>query len=455
MRRFWLSLPLVAACASTPPASPPAAEPVVPVAASSAPPPAPPPALTVHDVTCGVRKPCKIVETQAAGTVSGKDLSVVKLARFETSVGEFSEREPGACDRFEHWLVVHEGGVVKQGTLLEVICNDGYGASGVGDDAIEVGPDSWRHAQNGGSAWRWDTTMELGLSPLRRRYEESASYWNVDLHFRRESFSWDAFQGRVAWFTPPCGKEDARPEGEAEIGGALEPPPRYARAWEVIPRVVLDPAFAKDGFRTTRLGRCSARLDAGGKRGFLLHGSTTSAADAEMRVVAASTGELFVEIRDDVPTGPTARWLVDDHLEVWTAAKEPPEFGGHCYEEGAEKPRQWVIRLADGKVFPGAGKPDPKAIGVAREVLEGGRLVRMKLTLPEASRALTLVFGDGDDGKRQKTRLATSKLLPADPASLGVVRAFAREDVTCAVEGGKLEPIVRAPYTPPSEGPKE
>lgn len=209
--------------------------------------------------------------------------------------------------------------------------------------------------------------------------------------------------------------------------------------YAALPAVAIDDAFAGSGWKTTGLGRCALHIDASGKEahGFVVHGKPGDPRDAAMRVVASARGALFVEVEDDRKVGPSARWIADDHLEIWMA-KQMPSYMDHCLEPG-EKPVQWGIRLADAKVFPGAGNPDPTALTVERAEAPGG-IVRLKITLPPKHEGLSVVYSDSDDGRKQERLIATSRLRFNDAPTLGRLHALSPDEVTCLPHDGKLEP---------------
>jgi hypothetical protein len=52
---------------------------------------------------------------------------------------------------------------------------------------------------------------------------------------------------------------------------------------------------------------------------------------------------------------------------------------------------------------------------------------------------------DSDDGKKQKSLLATSKLTFGDASSLGAVKKVDATRAKCVVSGGRLEPRMESP----------
>ena len=217
-----------------------------------------------------------------------------------------------------------------------------------------------------------------------------------------------------------------------------------------IPAVDFEGDFVASGWKDSALGKCSATVDSAGRSGFVTYGKAGEVRDASMRVVASKNGEIFVEVEDDKWVGPSAKWVKDDHLELWLA-KELPGYMDHCLsgeeEGGRVGPKQWGIRVADGKVFAGFGtpKPEEKAISVERSSAPGGAgAVRFKIVIPKGFGAVTVSYSDSDDGKKQERLIATSKLVHGKLATLGALEVIDGKSAACRVDGGKLEPVIKA-----------
>ena len=76
-------------------------------------------------------------------------------------------------------------------------------------------------------------------------------------------------------------------------------------------------------------------------------------------------------------------------------------------------------------------------------LLEGGA-ARLKITLPKGMAAITLVYSDSDDGKKQERLFATSMLVPGKVETLGALLEINPTIAVCRAEGGKLEPVLKA-----------
>lgn len=139
------------------------------------------------------------------------------------------------CRHLEYWLVSDSS---KQ--LLLSTCNDGYGASGLGEDVIEVGDGTLAYDVQGGSAWRWGSHTELALAPLRTTRETWTAHWSVGPNVEEGEIDFTTFEGKTGWFSPIC---DAN--GEPPSDGAWGDD-RYE--YRLLPAVALDDAYrAGDG----------------------------------------------------------------------------------------------------------------------------------------------------------------------------------------------------------------
>lgn len=349
--------------------------------------------------------------------------------QLDHSGDRFSMSQPYTCFAYEYWRIVREGDVIVAGDKITDICNDGHGAAGMGEDEVLVSPNEVRIGTSGGSSWRWSKSVRYSLSPFVERGSTSESFWALSSNHADSHVDWDNFRGATVWTTQACDTNGQAIDGAA---GAL---PEYTYEW--IPTIALDPGFVASGWKTTFLHECAASIDAAGKRGHVITGSEADdAGDARVKVLAAKSGELFVEVIDDTVVGPTARPATDDHLEVWTAP-QPPSWDAHCIDPKDTKDvLAWDVRVADGKVTPGFGKPQAKLLSVERAADPDGT-VRFKLGLPAGMNAVTIAYADSDGGGKIERRIATSALDGGRVATLGTLEAAA-DHVRCTAHNGGL-----------------
>ena len=377
-------------------------------------------------IACGGRDGCTVTARQPAGRgAHGETLEVLTLA-----VPPNADEQ--GCTPSEVWLDARTAPPTSH--LLIRICNDGYGAAGIGEDEIQVRPNQLVHTRSGGSAWRWTETTTLTLSPLHVSRKDIAGYWAIGTNDSTEQWSRDAFTGEVSWWSPPCNADGDAPDAQ----DASHDGPRYA--YHPIPAVTLPRELVTGGWKTVSLGRCAALADA--SHGYVLSGHP-SADDASLRVVAASDRQLFVEVHDDHFTGPTARPQLDDHLELWLA-DQPASYMDHCIDT-QKKLVSVAIRVADGAVT-STSRAATRALRVERVV--AGTTARFAIGLPPGYAAVTVVYSDGDDGRMVDSRLATSKLVRGSWPTLGALRPIAAADATCELRGGRLEPVLGSTFTP-------
>src|SRR5689334_8552478 len=96
---------------------------------------------------CADHPGCRVVDRRGGGNdAAGRAQVVVELAIPNRDADPVLACRP---HRRQFWLMD------TPPRLIFDLCNDGYGAAGVGDDRVTVGPNRVTHTQNGGSAWRW------------------------------------------------------------------------------------------------------------------------------------------------------------------------------------------------------------------------------------------------------------------------------------------------------------
>jgi hypothetical protein len=438
------------ACASP---SPPALAPVVTPPVDASPPPLAVDAQPAHpdlaSTLCVDRTPCFVRRVRPAGHgAQGQALSVVSIDLGVTSEGDDDAGAPAEDDagditetaaedttnpssgryhRYEYWLTSDAPDTPPQ--LLSVTSNDGYGAAGVGFDVVTVGDNTLTRTQAGGSNWRWSYTNELTLSPLRVVSTTRTGLWSMGVNHEVTNWDWRRFAGTDSWYSPPCNAKGEPPDDP--IAGAP-----YES--ELIPRLALPESFRRDGFRDVGLGACAVDLDGTGQHGFVTFGAKGDRAAASVRAVLSDRDELFAEVRDGRPSGASARWVADDHLEIWLST-EPANFSNFCLSKG-EAPRQWGIRVSDGKVFAGYGSPSPGELTVDRAAKDAG-LVRFRIGLPRGIHGITVAYSDGD-GKKQQRVFATSVPKRGAPETLGATFDLKSDQAVCEVREGQLEPRV-------------
>jgi hypothetical protein len=395
----------------------------------------------LDDTLCSGRSPCKDAGRQSAGNDgAGQPLTVVHL-----TLGHDHDDEN--CLNEEYWLAVGDLAHPTSTRLLLQLCNDGYGAAGVGEDDVAVKPNQISWTEDGGSNWRWGNGRVLQLAPLTFLSDTNQSYWTLGNNVEQSTWSWATFSGRDDWYSPTCGPDGTEPDPDGDVDiGELPSDGKYY-SYDLVPSVTLDPAYVAGGWKSASPGTCSDVVDGSPGHGFTISGAANAAspaADSSMRVTASPDGTLYVEITDDHWVDGAANWIDDDHLELWMLSGDSGDWESCVSPPSGGSLIQWGIRASDGAVFPGYGKPSAK-LGVERA--PGTNPVRFKLTLPwgstdPSSGFFALVYSDSDDGKTQERLIATSNLSYGVAWTLGQLRAVDNEVATCALTGGALTPHV-------------
>lgn len=314
----------------------------------------------------------------------------------------------------------------RAGTLLAEQCDGDHSEVSAGVDV-----DARTFTYGGHSMYtndRWDEETVLGLDPQRVVAFSKGSNGRGVSHDAK--WNWDEFAGDLELGVDYCPGKAPWADGGTPPDSDM-PDLLVHALW--IPRAALPAAFLADGWRTTGLGRCAARVD--GENGFTVHGAKGSAADSSMRVLFSTGDEVFIEIRDDRFVSGGKSWVNDDHVEIWTTVR--PDG---CVDPKGKSPAvQWGIRVLDGSVFPGFGDPQfaPRA-----EIHRTGDLVRMKVGLEGAIGAgasFTVVYSDSDDGRHQKRLIATSDLAYGKWWTFGEAPE-AETEASCVIARGTLAP---------------
>lgn len=386
------------------------------------------------DVTadCTTGSGCRVAQETAAGQGhDGEDLSVVELVYDMPPLG--SDYEGFECrDGFRQFWVRSAG----QESLLLELCNDGYGASGVGEDVVDIGYNALTHSQSGGSSWRWGEVTTYQLSPIAVLNESWDGFWTFGPNYETGQWDWtDYSKGADEWWSPFCDADGNPPESEdlSLPEGAV---PQHALLIPQLPEGAV-PANMLDA----SLGNCSLTLSTETGQGWIVHGDAgEAAADAAwMRLLAYEPNRLAVSVRlPKVLTGGKT-WLSDDHIEIWQAptlsyydACLDPKAGAH----------QWAVRLSDGAVFAAAGDPATLPKVLARHSTldtRGGVIVTTHLELAEPIENLTVVLSRGDGKSKQRWLLSSSELQFGKPWSLGRTYAIPEDAASCAVGEGRLD----------------
>jgi hypothetical protein len=130
---------------------------------------------------CGARASCTIAKLTPAGKSEGG--AALTVAEVHFGVADAPDPQFPCHDGDgnndggqEYWLV--EGSSAPR--LLLKLCNDGYGAAGVGMDEITIADNRFTHFQAGGSNDRWEATDAIRLAPQTLLRVDSCDYRGTD-----------------------------------------------------------------------------------------------------------------------------------------------------------------------------------------------------------------------------------------------------------------------------------
>ncbi len=369
---------------------------------------------------CADRPGCTVREVLDAGTgAAGESLRVAALA-----LPSPDPSWPCRPHAEEYWLLASDEAPVR---LLE-LCNDGYGAAGMGEDVVTVSANRLTHTQHGGSNWRWSQSRELQLSPLRLMAESEQGYWTVGLNESDAHWDWRRLSGETRWWSPQCDTPEVGPDDAGQSSYAFHPIP------------MLDPEVAETAGTDVVLGTCALEIGPNAGTGYSIWGEPDAIFPdgGWMRVAMIAPDQLIVSVRQRGWAAGAASWLHDDHLELWLGPRRT--YVDHCIEDG-EAPRQWAIMMADGSVIPAFGDPVELPRIVARTARADGdaEIVSFMMVLPEAPENLSVIFSKGDGQSNQLWMVATSALEFGAAATLGRTRAIGADAIRCAVHEGWLD----------------
>jgi hypothetical protein len=417
---------------------------------------------------CGARKTCKTTAADAGQGPGNVKLTIVDThfdvadkpqdAPEDGCIGDQEATDAPARDGGrEIWLIA--GSAVPKRILA--LCNDGYGAAGVGEDEIAISPNMVTWDQSGGSAWRWLTTKQIRLSPLAVVKEFDCSYHDVApgtgteteidrLNLQARSvgsvagrkFKDDDEIGCPNW---PTGPDQVLPTGPEIAGGYAVPLP----------------APNPDGTGTAfpdgiALGDCALELTTDGIKGFMVYGKPVDAGAAIVRVIKETEASLLIQVYDpsaaaELKSGKAKSWVGQPHIEIWTSVWAVPEDNDG--ENGQTFLfHQFAIGLDD-KTYPGVNaiNPLPKVTHWASKD-EAGRDVTVYRVAWQGdentpSFGIGVVYSQAKDGK-QARMISNAQIKKNKPLYLPDAWSNFPEDsgipsASCAVSADKRLEIVK------------
>ena len=360
---------------------------------------------------CGDRRTCKVAQVAPAGrSATGGTLTVVEVRlgladKPKDGPDDGCKNENGKNDGGEeYWLI--EGGKAQQ--LLK-LCNDGYGASGIGEDEIQISNNRFTHTQSGGSNDRWTNSRTIQLSPPRTISFSTSGYVASDPNSHSESHT------DVATMTTHATASDKSGD---------------RRGFE-LPL----PAMEKNIASSTPIGDCAMWVGPGNLDGFLTFGKLDPQRRPELRLLALSKSELLIQVHDPKSAPRVSSWVASDHIEIWTTRFSPDT--GLSPRPDPEKVMQIGITL-DGQVYPGVGQPVVPQVTAAVVTDESGRKATLLHVYWLAAQdildlGVVVVYSQADNG-RQARLFATAPIERNRPTFLPNIVAM---PVECGVRDGR------------------
>jgi hypothetical protein len=394
---------------------------------------------------CKGRTTCRMTSLKSAGKSEAGGSLMVAEFHFGLADKPKDGPEDGCLTQegekdggIEYWLL--EGNKAPRSLLK--LCNDGYGAAGVGYDEVQIGPNRLTHIQDGGSNDRWESTDVVSLSPQRTLHTESCGFRGTDPNYG--TYSWvdvahmaaqslaidDAIQTNDATGNEddPCTalkKRIGKPVEHGYLGGVD------------IPFPTLDPGATVSDVplpRGTALGNCASTFLADGKSGYLVYGKADSSRFAVLRFVAPDFHDIVIQIYDprrDKSAPPS--WVNADHLEIWTLG----DLGNTVHVDPAAA-RQTGIDL-DGHAYAGTGKPDVPDVERWEAVDEQNRpvvVLKLHWKAEEALYGGVAIAYSQAEGGRQTRIFSTGPIVKNRPIYLPYVASV---PVTCGVVDGRWD----------------
>jgi hypothetical protein len=368
-------------------------------------------AVAQKTAICQTRSSCTIGATFDGGrSATGSALTVVAvhLGLADKPVDapdDGCQAGAGFDGGVEYWLLE---GTAPAKQLLK-LCNDGYGAAGVGEDDVTVGANRLVYTQLGGSSWRWQSTVTFSLSPWRAVSERDCSYHNIsadngsvtDIDYRTRSVRSIAKDSTAAWDDPGC--PDWPPSAAGQF--VAQPGRNLFGAYNIVTPNLGGGDNAPAIPAGTAIGDCVPAMTTAGANGFVVFGHPAPPGRAaELRVIAESLNALLVQVFDpdaDMASAPVGgSWVNLPHVEVWIDLDA---------EQRTRVPLSGLSQFGvdlSGKVYAGAGRQTtlPSAERWQAHDAAGRPVVVMRLRWPKDAVLLgtAIVYSQAEAGRQAR-----------------------------------------------------
>jgi hypothetical protein len=419
-----------------------------------APPPAPAPAALNPDDFCRGRQGCRLLWSQPVGhDANNRDmiLSEITIPQAadaiachrpqDTRFGEFLNKVEQ-----EIWLTVQNGMLTERRKLLS-FCNNGYGAKPSGEDRLDITDNRLVHRRFGGGEYRWMTgeTYRLPEFDIIQKWgcSTDADQGGGGIHLY--DYTNGAF--RTGWSDKAAAEEEA---GDHLVDCAPLNVEQAKTRYKGLPVKQVQSFLGIKLGDVKQLGNCATVMTTapGPHQGYVVYGQPDNAA-AELRMLRVNDDRLWVDVRDEGRSfHSSTNWRNDDRLEIWWLEQALLDKSGQPRRRAL---RQFFVRLADLRVFPGAGYEKLKLPEVERRESEArpnilSLVIRWPMEQFPANRMTVAYARSSEAGDATKVIWATSTLKAGDPYSLGpVVNMQQLGDnpaKSCIVKDGVLELVL-------------
>jgi hypothetical protein len=364
---------------------------------------------TQRSAICASRTSCSIEKIYDAG----KSPAGATIAVAEVSLG-LKDKPKDAPDEgcrdgkgggVEYWLL--DGTQAPQQILK--LCNDGYGAAGVGEDEVTVKDNLMIHRQEGGSSDRWEYTIRYMLSPLRVVGWHDCAYNDTSLDAEEQTdIDLQTMIARTIAIDKPSEDDFGCPEWPSSAATHFTPRPGRNRlgAYNILMPVLGEgpqPSKIPPG---TAIDDCVPAISTNGTNGFIVFGTPAPPEKAaEIKVIAESPESLLIQVFDPTaasqPALPNGSWINLPHVEVWVPANSGfSQFG---------------VDL-NGKVYVGAGKNESLPLverWQARDT-SGRSVTLLRLTSATGFNNVAVVYSQAEAGKQARL-VATAGIVKNRP----------------------------------------
>ncbi len=393
------------------------------------------------DDFCKGRSGCKLLWSGDAGTLDKKRFVISEVViphpakenekhcrrPQDKRYGEFLDNVSQ-----EIWLSTY-GGLLSEHKKLFELCNDGYGAANIGEDAFSFGKQHITYRQSGGDNNRWVWARSYALPSLSYAGTMLCDYKTNTSggHIRLMDYETGSF---TSGYSPELSDDSQSSFVDCDKDNLSAAKPKY----KAIDTKQVSSFLGLKLTDVKTLGTCSSTITSqpGPYQGYVIYGQDDGA-DVEVKYLRINDDKLWVELRDTEQNKEqrvfksTDNWANDDRIEIWWLdQKQMPPKTSDLEDAPRKALRQFSVRLSDLKVFAGYGyNTNQKMPEVERR--EGGLPLAFQITWPPeqfpSAAGLSVSYAHAD-GTATKVMWSSSTFKYADPQSLSPVYNLQGED---------------------------